>query len=133
MDGYRRLARLFKALAHPVRLQILDELGREGEACVCHLEHALGQRQACISQHLSRLREGGFVVDRRDGLNVFYALSDASIESLLAEARAIVQERASTKLAFRPASGRPRTACPCPRCARRPPMLTSESVRRPRP
>jgi DNA-binding transcriptional ArsR family regulator len=41
----------FKALAHPVRLQILDML-RSGEVCVCHMETALGKRQAYISQQL---------------------------------------------------------------------------------
>lgn len=119
MDGYRQLARLFKALAHPVRLQILDELGREGEACVCHLEYALGQRQACVSQHLSRLREAGLVVDHRDGLNVYYALSEAGVQSLVSEARAVVQGHSPTKITFRVAGGHPHASCTCPRCTQR--------------
>jgi DNA-binding transcriptional ArsR family regulator len=45
MTSYDELAIRFKALAHPVRLQILDML-RRGEACVCHMEIALDKRQA---------------------------------------------------------------------------------------
>jgi DNA-binding transcriptional ArsR family regulator len=45
MASYDELALRFKALAHPVRLQILDML-RGGELCVCHIETALDKRQA---------------------------------------------------------------------------------------
>ena len=45
---YDSLSSLFKALAHPTRLQILDML-RRGELCVCHIETALDKRQAYIS------------------------------------------------------------------------------------
>jgi len=41
MEGYRARADLYKALAHPVRLRILDALARR-EACVCHLTAVLG-------------------------------------------------------------------------------------------
>ena len=87
MNGYKSEAELLKALAHPIRLQILEVLHAEGEACVCHLETRLGQRQAYISQQLSKLREAGFVVDRRDGLNVFYAVMDESIPAFLGLAK----------------------------------------------
>jgi DNA-binding transcriptional ArsR family regulator len=56
MTAYDNLAVRFKALAHPVRLQILDML-RSGEACVCHMETALNKRQAYISQQLMVLRD----------------------------------------------------------------------------
>ena len=75
MTHYDALAVRFKALAHPVRLQILDML-RSGEACVCHMETALGKRQAYISQQLMVLRDAGLVDARRDGLQVFYRLTD---------------------------------------------------------
>ncbi|MBX3061322.1 MAG: winged helix-turn-helix transcriptional regulator [Anaerolineae bacterium] len=48
-DPFTIQANYFKALAHPVRLQILAVL-RQGEACVCHLEVILQRRQAYISQ-----------------------------------------------------------------------------------
>jgi DNA-binding transcriptional ArsR family regulator len=68
---YKVEAKLFKTLMHPARLAILSIL-REGEACVCHMEAALGYRQAYISQQLMVLRDAGLVEDRRDGWNVFY-------------------------------------------------------------
>lgn len=121
MDGYERLAEIAKVLGHPTRLQILQVL-RVEEACVCHLEAILGQRQAYISQHLMRLREAGLVVDRREGMNVFYALADESLGELLDE----LQETAAalggavgetlvfpTSLESRP------VACTCPKCLER--------------
>jgi ArsR family transcriptional regulator len=116
MNGYRRLATILRALGHPVRLQIVEELLREGEACVCHLEHALGQRQAYISQQLARLREAGLVVDRREGMNVFYALADESFGPLMAVARKTALSL-DDRLSFsRPPSAGGHSPCPCPRC-----------------
>src|SRR3989304_8605298 len=87
MDGYRCTADLLKAIAHPTRLRILEALAEGGEACVCHLESVLGQRQATISQQLARLRRDGLVTDRRQGLNVFYTLVDAGLLALVGGAR----------------------------------------------
>lgn len=115
MDGHRWTATIMKALGHPVRLQILDVL-REEDACVCHLEYVLGQRQAYISQQLSRLREAGLVIDRREGLNIFYALSDESIGPLLDEARAAAAALTGEALAFREPVPDDRAGCPCPKC-----------------
>lgn len=113
MDAYAQLTEITKALAHPVRLQILDML-RGGEACVCHLEAVLGQRQAYISQQLARLREAGLVVDRRDGLNVFYALADESVAGLLDALHAAAVSVSGEALRL------PRVAasasCTCPKC-----------------
>ncbi len=71
MDDYQHLAQLMKTLAHPARLAILDLL-RDGEVCVCHLEAALRQRQAYISQQLAVLRDAGLVEDRREGWRIYY-------------------------------------------------------------
>ena len=68
---YKSQSDLFKILAHPVRLSILEIL-REGEQCVCHMEAMLDLRQAYISQHLMVLREAGVLADRRDGWNIYY-------------------------------------------------------------
>ncbi len=72
----------FKAMSHPVRLHILDML-RRGETCVCHIEAALGKRQAYVSQQLMTLREAGLVRARREGLQVYYHLHDAPTLALL--------------------------------------------------
>ncbi len=70
MQDYEAQVKIYKALAHPTRLAILDLL-RDGEHCVCHLEAFLGLRQAYISQQLLILREAGLVQDRRDGWYFF--------------------------------------------------------------
>src|SRR5512136_16802 len=82
MESFDTQAKLFKALVHPVRLKILDIL-RSGEECVCHLEAALGYRQAYISQHLMILRESGLIQDRRDGWNIFYRVTRPDVFDLI--------------------------------------------------
>ena len=68
------LATLFKALAHPKRLAILETL-RDAERCVCEIEEALDLRQAYVSQQLTVLREAGLVCYRKDGWNVYYRIA----------------------------------------------------------
>jgi len=120
MDGHRRTADLLKAIAHPTRLQILEALAEAGEACVCHLENVLGQRQATISQHLARLRQDGLVTDRRQGLNVFYSLVDDGLLDLVGGARqaaVMLARRDGARLTFRTAGASPAASCDCPRCS----------------
>ncbi len=83
-------ARLLALLAHPIRLQIV-ELLRCGEVCVCDMQAALNQRQAYISQHLMALREAGIVTRRKDGLRVYYRLSDPRILRVLDQVHAMSQ------------------------------------------
>lgn len=62
----------FKALGDPTRLRMLVLLSGEGELCVCELTHALDEIQPKISRHLAHLREIGVVLDRRQGLWIYY-------------------------------------------------------------
>lgn len=110
-------AEIFKALGHPVRLRIVMALRDGGEACVCHLEHDLGLRQAYLSQHLAKLRGAGVVSDRRVGSNVFYALAGGWVPELLSTVEAEGRQRAPA-LPGPGARRRRRRACPCPRCAK---------------
>ena len=60
-------------LAHPIRLQILDILGRHaGQVCVCDLEAALPVKQPTVSHHLRLLREAGLIDCERHGLWAYY-------------------------------------------------------------
>ncbi len=105
--AYAALTRLFRVMAHPARLAILDML-RQGEACVCHLEAALGYRQAYLSQQLAVLREAGLVQVRREGWNIYYQILDTAILNVLDEARRLTHTQDVT----------PQRAgnCPCPKC-----------------
>lgn len=66
---------LFKALADETRLRIMVLLS-ERELCVCQLEWALGLTQARVSRHLTTLKNVGLVKDRREGLWIFYSLTN---------------------------------------------------------
>ncbi len=112
MDTSERTADFFKALMHPVRLQILAIL-RDGEECVCHMEAALGLRQAYISQNLTVLREAGLVSVRRDGWNIYYKAIAPGVFEIIDAAAAIVTGRKGNKEL--PDKSRPR-GCPCPKC-----------------
>jgi ArsR family transcriptional regulator len=115
MDGYKRQAQLFRALAHPVRLRILDILARQ-EACVCHLTAVLGQRQPYVSQQLATLRDAGLVADRREGTLIYYRLADKHLAKVLGEGRAVVEELEGDGLAFPTVRQEALDNCPCPRC-----------------
>ena len=65
---------LFKALADPVRLRLLNLLA-DGEVCVCHLHQALELPQSTVSRHLAYLRKCGLVLGRKEGLWVHYRLA----------------------------------------------------------
>ncbi|MGD2058103.1 MAG: metalloregulator ArsR/SmtB family transcription factor [Anaerolineales bacterium] len=119
MDGYAMTAEVHKALAHPTRLQILELLLEEGEACVCHMEARLDQRQAYISQQLAKLREVGLIEDRREGLNVFYALAVSGIDALLKDSRRLALNVARSdggELLFPTIRKIPPEKCNCPKC-----------------
>jgi ArsR family transcriptional regulator len=80
---YRRTAQLFRLLAHPARLRILDELRWQDEACVCHLQAILKQRQPYVSQQLRVLRDAGLAQSRKDGTFVYYRLADLRLIPVL--------------------------------------------------
>lgn len=68
-------ASLFKALADPVRLRLLNLLADGREVCVCHLHEALELPQPTVSRHLAYLRKHGLVAGRKEGLWVYYRLA----------------------------------------------------------
>ena len=111
MQSFEAQGKLFKALMHPTRLAILDNL-RGGEQCVCHLEAFLGFRQAYISQQLMVLRDAGLIQDRRDGWNVFYHVTEPRIYAVLTAVEQVVGPYQT------PTQPRGNISCPCPKCNR---------------
>jgi ArsR family transcriptional regulator, arsenate/arsenite/antimonite-responsive transcriptional repressor len=109
-----QIAAPLTAIASPQRIAILLAIGT-GEACVCHLETALGWRQAYISQHLMALRKADILQDRREGRYIFYRLKDASLLDLVtASARlsGLSAETVSTLI-----NTQVNASCECPQCA----------------
>jgi ArsR family transcriptional regulator len=66
-------ARVIKAMAHPARLMIVEELAR-GERCVRELTDMVGSDVSTVSKHLSVLRNAGIVRDEKRGSKVYYVL-----------------------------------------------------------
>ena len=70
---YKAQARIIKALAHPTRLFIVDELSH-GERCVNDLTDMIGVEMPTVSRHLSQLKSVGILEDEKRGSQVFYRL-----------------------------------------------------------
>jgi DNA-binding transcriptional ArsR family regulator len=66
-------ARIIKAMAHPTRLFIVDELSRK-EKCVCELTDMIGADISTVSKHLAILKGAGLVRDEKRGSQVYYSL-----------------------------------------------------------
>ena len=70
---FEQRASILKALAHPSRLMMVDELS-QGERCVCELTELVGADMSTVSKHLSVLRDAGIVDYEKRGVKVFYRL-----------------------------------------------------------
>ncbi len=72
-DSYQYMAEIFKALAHPTRLLILDKL-KEGERCVCELQEFVGGDMSTVSRHLGVLRNAGLIASEKRQNWIYYRL-----------------------------------------------------------
>jgi len=90
-------AGILKALAHPTRLFIVEELGR-GERCVCELQAMIGADISTVSKHLTRLKNAGLVKDDKRGAQVFYTLRATCVPSFLGCIQDILQDNAERQL-----------------------------------
>jgi DNA-binding transcriptional ArsR family regulator len=117
--SFRKNLRAALRYCVPQRIAILLAIGT-GEACVCHLEAALGWRQAYISQHLMALRKADILDDRREGRYVYYRLKNASYLDLITYAAALSGLPAET--VSRVINTQTYPSCECPHCS---PVLIS--------
>ena len=76
------VAEVMKAVAHPVRLQIIELLEAK-ELCVGDIVKAVGGKQAITSQQLNMMRDKGVLSSRRDGAKVYYRIENKNIIRLL--------------------------------------------------
>src|SRR5262245_1982373 len=75
-EKQNRLAQMLKAIAHPARIAIIQQLLKGGE-CICgSLVSELGLAQATISQHLNELKNVGLIKGTIDGTSVCYCLDE---------------------------------------------------------
>jgi DNA-binding transcriptional ArsR family regulator len=83
-------AEFFGALAHPVRIRLLEVLVADGETSVQDLQRRLDIDQPIVSQQLAKLRASGIVVSRKRGSSTLYAAADPMIGDLLRVAKQIL-------------------------------------------
>ena len=82
-DRAERLAAVGKALADPVRVQLVDVLRRHaGKVCVCELQPLFDISQPTLSHHLKKLRDAGLVGVERRGLWAYYYVNPDALEDL---------------------------------------------------
>lgn len=81
-------AEFFKALAHPLRIRILEVLS-SGAKSVNEIQSILEKEGSAVSQQLSVLRSKNIVVGEKDGKNIYYSLCDPMLVDLLEVARTI--------------------------------------------
>jgi ArsR family transcriptional regulator len=75
---FEKQAEIAKAIAHPLRIAILDFL-KDGEKCVCDIAAHIGSEQSNVSRHLSVMVKAGVLECRKEGLKVIYKLRTTCI------------------------------------------------------
>ena len=79
---YERQAEIAKAVAHPLRVAVLDFL-KDGEKCVCDIAEHIDSERTNVSKHLTLMVRAGVLSCRKDGLKVFYALKTPCVADFL--------------------------------------------------
>lgn len=77
------IAQRLRAIAHPVRIQIISMLDQKAEMNVTTIYQKLGIEQATASHHLNILKSKGVLISRRNGKNTFYSLKQNAVTNLL--------------------------------------------------
>ncbi len=86
-------AELFRALANPVRVRILEVLRAAGDLTVGEIQQRVGVEPSNVSQHLAILRGHGLVVTRREGTSIWYSVANPALFEILDVARAIFEQQ----------------------------------------
>ena len=94
---YEALARIFKAISHPTRLFIVEELSRN-RRCVCELTEMIGVDTSTVSKHLSVMRNAGLLNDERVGNSIYYSLVAPCILSFFSCLQGIIKTSAEQQL-----------------------------------
>jgi ArsR family transcriptional regulator len=98
-------ARVLKAMAHPTRLFIIEELEKE-ERCVCDLTAMIGADISTVSKHLSVLRQAGIVLDDKRGNQVFYRLRVPCILNFFGCVESVLETQVRSQAALLEAVGK---------------------------
>ncbi len=108
---YEQHASICQTLANPKRLEIIDRL-RHGEMSVSEMADSMEISQANLSQHLGVMRQKGIVIARREGISIYYRLSNPKITQACDLMRQVLLEHleAGAELARKEYAGKELTA-----------------------
>ena len=87
-ESLSKQSKIFSLLGNEVRLKIMTLFLEFERMCVCDLGDVLEMNQSPISQHLRKLKDGGLLVNKREGMTIFYSISPAKralLEQILKE------------------------------------------------
>ena len=90
-------AKVFKAMAHPSRLLIINAVAEE-PLCVCELRDLVGHDISTVSKHLSILKDAGILESEKRGKQIFYSLSMKCVIIFSGCIRSTLEERAKEQL-----------------------------------
>ena len=94
---YEARAKILKAIAHPTRLFIVDELSQQ-EKCVCELTEMIGADVSTVSKHLSILKSAGIVKDEKRGTQVYYSLKVKCVLNFLSCVESVIKSSVKEQL-----------------------------------
>lgn len=94
---YEARAQVIKALAHPARLRMIDEL-RSGERCVCELTGIVGSDMSTVSRHLALLKNAGLILSEKRGNQVYYKLVCPCIAQFFQCVETVLEENRERRL-----------------------------------
>lgn len=94
---YKAKADVLKALGHPTRLWIAEQLS-DGERCVCEFVKEIDADFSTVSKHLNILKQAGIVEDEKRGLNVYYRLKVPCILNSMSCVEAVISSRLQSQI-----------------------------------
>ncbi|UCC96746.1 MAG: winged helix-turn-helix transcriptional regulator [Phycisphaerales bacterium] len=90
---FEKQAEIAKAVAHPLRIAIVDFL-KDGEQCVCDIAEHVGSERSNVSRHLSVMVSAGVLEYRKEGLKVIYRLKCVCILDFFSCVTAVLKQQA---------------------------------------
>ncbi len=90
---FERQAEIAKAVAHPLRVAVIDFL-KNGERCVCDIAEQVGSERSNVSRHLTVMVRAGVLSYRKEGLKVFYSLKTPCIAEFLSCVTRVLKQQA---------------------------------------
>jgi len=82
-ERLERTAGILKAMAHPLRISILNALEGNKNMTVTEIHQMLGIEQSAASHHLGIMKDKGVLLSRREGKNIYYSIRDEKLKDLL--------------------------------------------------